>query len=46
MEALFVVSHEYAEDENNGRIAAATSATGQVSHHGCGLFIRALNHGG
>jgi hypothetical protein len=30
--------------ENIGRIAAATSATGQVSHHGCGLFMRALNH--
>jgi hypothetical protein len=33
------------EDENSGRIAAATSAGGQVSHQGWGLFMRALNHG-
>jgi len=31
--------------ENSGRIAAATSSGGQVSHHGRGLFMRALNHG-
>lgn len=32
-------------DANSGGIVAATSATGHVSHHGWGLFIRALQHG-
>ena len=31
-------------DENSGRILAATSATGQVSHHGHGLLMPVLDH--
>lgn len=44
MPRIAVSSPTYVEDENSGRIAAATSATGHVSHHGWLLVIRALNH--
>jgi hypothetical protein len=36
---------EHGGYENSGSIAAATSATGIVSHHGWLLVIRALKHG-